>query len=191
MQAARGASLTSDSHPTRSRSRLGWVLGIAVAAWAVDLGTKTLAVHRLSDGEQVNVIGSLLKFQLTFNSGAAFSTGTGLTQWISTFAIIAFVVVLVVARRVGTLGWAWAIGLLLAGIAGNLTDRLFRDPSPLRGHVVDFLALPNWPIFNVADICINIAAGLIILFSFRGIPLSGQPATAEESAEEPKESGPA
>jgi signal peptidase II len=74
------------------------------------------------------------------------------------------------------------MGLLLAGIAGNLTDRIFRDPGPLRGHVVDFLELPHWPIFNVADICINVAAALIVIQSVRGVPLRGSStATPEES----------
>ena len=66
-----------------------------------------------------------------------------------------------------------AFGLLLAGIGGNLTDRLLRDPGPLRGHVVDFLMLPHWPIFNVADMCINAAAVLILVQAFRGIRLDG------------------
>jgi signal peptidase II len=66
-----------------------------------------------------------------------------------------------------------AFGLLLAGIAGNLTDRLLRDPGPLRGHVVDLFAIPHWPIFNVADICIDVAAALILLQAFRGVRIDG------------------
>jgi signal peptidase II len=93
---------------------------------------------------------------------------------IALFAVAAFVVVLVLASRVRTTGWAWALGLLLAGIAGNLTDRIFREPGPLRGHVIDFLQLPHWPIFNVADICINAAAVLIVVQSARGVPLRGR-----------------
>jgi signal peptidase II len=84
------------------------------------------------------------------------------------------VVVAVLGTHVRSTGWAWALGLLLAGIAGNLTDRLFRDPGPLRGHVVDFLQLPHWPIFNVADVCINVAAALIVVQSVRGVPLRGR-----------------
>ena len=63
----------------------------------------------------------------------------------------------------------WRLGLLLGGVAGNLTDRIVREPGFLRGHVVDFLMLPHWPVFNVADMCINVAAGLIIVQTFRGI----------------------
>jgi signal peptidase II len=188
MQAARGASLTRDSTSHPESSPLGLLLGIAVLGWLVDLGTKVVAQHQLAGRGPVDVVGSLLRLNLTRNAGAAFSTGASLTPVIAVFALVAFVVVLVLARRVGTTGWAWAMGLLLAGIAGNLTDRIFRDPGPLRGHVVDFLQLPHWPIFNVADICINAAAVLIVLQSARGIPLrgreaSGQPADPDDDAE--------
>jgi signal peptidase II len=169
MQAARGASLTRDQ-----ASRLGLLLSIAVAAWLADLITKIVAVRELADRAPVEVLGPVLQLNLTRNAGAAFSTGTSVTPVISAFAIVAFVVVLVLATRVRTTGWAWALGLLLAGIAGNLTDRLFREPGPLRGHVIDFLELPNWPIFNVADICINVAAALIVIQSLRGVPLRGR-----------------
>ncbi|MCW2854797.1 MAG: peptidase signal peptidase [Marmoricola sp.] len=190
MQAARGASLTSDtgsgsgpnpepnSEPnsgvTTTTSRAGLILAIAVLAWGIDLATKIVAQHQLADRGPVDVIGSLLRLNLTRNPGAAFSAGTSITPVISVFACVALVVVALVARRVRTTTWAWAIGLLLAGIAGNLTDRLFREPGPLRGHVVDFLELPHWPIFNVADICINVAAALIILQSLRSVPLGGR-----------------
>lgn len=177
MQAARGASLTSDAPPREGTSRFGWILAIAAVAWAVDLSTKVIAVRELTDRAPVEVLGSLLRFNLVRNPGAAFSTGTGLTPWISVFGCVALVVALVLARRVRTPLWTVAMGLLLAGIAGNLTDRFFREPGPLRGHVIDFLELPNWPIFNVADICINVAAGLIIVQSLRGVPLGGRPAT--------------
>jgi signal peptidase II len=174
MQAARGASLTRDeaSHP--ARSRLGLVASIAVLAWLVDLVSKVVAQHQLADRGPVEVLGSLLRLHLTRNAGAAFSTGTSLTPVIAVFALVAFVVVAVLATRVGTTGWAWAIGLLLAGIGGNLTDRIFRDPGPLRGHVIDFLELPHWPIFNVADVCINVAAALIVVQSIRAVPLRGR-----------------
>lgn len=171
MQATGGASLTDGA-----RSRLGLILGIGAAAWLADQATKTLAVHRLDGRPSVELIGDFFQLTLTRNSGAAFSTGESLTVFISLFACAALVVVLVVARRVRDTVWAWAFGLLLAGIAGNLTDRLFREPGPLRGHVIDFFHLTHWPIFNVADICINVAAGLIVLQSLRGVPLAGRPA---------------
>jgi signal peptidase II len=173
MQAARGASLTDDGRPGGNRSRPGLVVGIAVSAWAVDVVTKVIAVHQLGD-DPVRVLGPVLQLHLTRNAGAAFSTGTSMTAAIAIFGCVAFLAVCWLTRRVGSTTWAWALGLLLAGIAGNLTDRFFRDPGPLRGHVIDFLELPHWPIFNVADVCINIAAVLIVIQSVRGVPLSGR-----------------
>jgi signal peptidase II len=93
-------------------------------------------------------------------------------------------VVLWFARRVGTTGWAVALGLLLAGIGGNLTDRVFRDPGPLRGHVVDLFMVPHWPVFNVADVCIDVAAGLILLQAFRNVRLDGSRGSDEQSRED-------
>jgi signal peptidase II len=153
---------------------------VAVAAYAIDLVTKTLAVARLSGGEDVELLGSWLVLHLTRNPGAAFSTGTEFTLLLSGVAVAALAVVLYLARRVGTRGWAWSFGLLLAGICGNLTDRVLRAPGPFRGHVVDFLMVPHWPVFNVADICINVAAGLILLQAIRGIRIDGTRAAARE-----------
>jgi signal peptidase II len=148
---------------------LAWVVGLGV-----DQATKVLAVDRLTGRADVPVVGSLLQLHLTRNAGAAFSTGTQFTVVLSCLAIAATVVVLVVALRARTAAWAIGLGLLLAGITGNLTDRLLRDPAPLRGHVVDFLMLPHWPVFNVADVCITLAAVLIVLQSYRGVRLDGR-----------------
>jgi signal peptidase II len=146
---------------------------IAVVGYVVDLVTKVLAVAELTDQPPKPVIGDFLTLYLARNPGAAFSTGTSYTLVLTCLAVVAAVVVLWVARRLGSTGWAIGLGFLLAGILGNLTDRIFRSPGVLRGHVVDFLRLPNWPIFNVADICINIAAAVIILQALRGMPVSG------------------
>ena len=66
------------------------------------------------------------------------------------------------------------MALLLGGAVGNLTDRLVRAPGPFRGHVVDFLQLPHWPIFNVADMCVVSAALLILLATFTGRTIDGR-----------------
>jgi signal peptidase II len=148
---------------------LAWLVGLVL-----DQVTKALAAHRLSGASDVRVIGTLLQLRLTRNAGAAFSTGTQFTIVLSCLAVVATVVVVVIALRARTVVWAVALGLLLAGITGNLTDRLLRDPAPLRGHVVDFLMLPHWPIFNVADVCITVAAALIVLQAYRGVRLDGR-----------------
>jgi signal peptidase II len=180
MQAARGTSLDpSDStgpidRPSVSHVRVWRVFAlVALSLYAVDVGSKILALERLSGRDDVPVIGDLLQLHLTRNPGAAFSTGTEYTAVLSCIAIVAVLVVLWLSRRLGSVLWAVALGFLLAGVAGNLTDRMFREPGPFRGHVIDFLMLPNWPVFNVADICINVAAGLILIQAFRGIRLDG------------------
>lgn len=193
MQAARGTSLSdeqgsSDPAPTpvpsRRRRTASVVLLVVLAStwYAADQVTKALAVARLGDGD-VSVVDGVLNLTLVRNPGAAFSTGTEYTVALSCFAILATLVVLWVSRRVGSLVWATALGLLLAGVVGNLTDRLLREPSPLRGHVIDFLQLPSWPVFNLADIAINVAAGLILVQAFRNVRVDGAPVGDAADAE--------
>ena len=177
MQATRGTSLSSTdaaepSSFTPSRHRMLFVL-VAVAAYAVDLGTKLLAVAQLTPDDPVDVLGGLLRLDLVRNPGAAFSTGTSYTLLLSLVAIGAVLVVLFLSRRLGDRTWAVALGLLLAGVCGNLTDRVFREPGFLRGHVIDFLELPHWPVFNVADMLIDAAVLLIIIQTWRGIGITG------------------
>jgi signal peptidase II len=183
MQAARGASLnpsdttTSPTGPPgrpRARTRALVVFAsIALIGYGVDLVTKVLAVRHLTDHAPVPVVGDFLTLYLARNPGAAFSTGTSYTLVLTCVAVAAAVGVLWVCRRLRSTGWAIGLGFLMAGVLGNLTDRIFRSPGLFRGHVVDFLQLPNWPIFNVADICINIAAGVIILQAVRGMSVNG------------------
>ncbi|WP_341805315.1 signal peptidase II [Nocardioides ochotonae] len=145
---------------------------IALSAYVLDIVTKIVAVAELQDRD-VSVIGDILVLHLVRNPGAAFSVGTEYTMVLSCIAIVAVFVILWLSRRIGEIWWAIGMGLLLAGVAGNLTDRLLREPGPLRGHVIDFLQIPNWPVFNVADMCVVGAAGLIIVQSFRGLRLDG------------------
>jgi len=183
MQAARGASLNSgdttastpgpDRRPRVRSGALAVFGAIALVGYAADLLTKMLAVEHLTDRPPVQVVGDVLTLFLARNPGAAFSTGTSYTLVLTFVATAAALAVLWVARRLRSTGWAIGLGFLMAGVLGNLTDRIFRAPGVFRGHVVDFLQLPNWPIFNVADVCINIAAGVIILQAVRGISVNG------------------
>jgi signal peptidase II len=179
MQAARGTSLNPGDHTdspntTAGRSRFRLVfLGTALLGYLVDVGTKLLAVDRLTGKGRVDLVGDLLGLNLARNPGAAFSTGTGFTEVFSVLAIVATVVVLWLSRRVGSTAWAIGLGVLLAGITGNLTDRMLRAPGPLRGHVVDFLELPHWPIFNVADMCLNLGVVIVLVQTLRGVRLDG------------------
>jgi signal peptidase II len=196
MQAARGASLNPSDpaqppvgRPLASRARaraLVLLAAVAVVGYAVDVTTKILAVAHLTDRAPVPLVGDLLTLRLARNPGAAFSTGTSYTLVLSLVAIAAACAVVWFARRLCSVGWALALGFLLAGVLGNLTDRVFRAPGFLRGHVVDFLQLPNWPIFNVADMCINVAAVLIVVQAVRGISIDGS-RSRDAAADEPDE----
>jgi signal peptidase II len=175
MQAARGTTLGDvATPPVPSSGRVRTVLLAAfVVLYAADQATKWLAVDRLTGQPDKQLVGDLLVLHLTRNPGAAFSTGTGHTWLFTALSFAAVLVVLWLSRRVRSVLWAVAFGTLLAGILGNFTDRVLRQPGGLRGHVVDFLMLPHWPIFNIADMCINLAAGLILVQAFRGIRLDG------------------
>lgn len=183
MQAARGASLTGDANepdpttPTRPRGprlrTLALFVAVALTAYTVDVVSKVLAVEHLTDRPDVELVGDLFVLHLVRNPGAAFSTGTGYTQFFTCVAIVAVGVIIWLARRLRSTGWAVALGLLLAGVGGNLTDRMLREPGPLRGHVIDMFMLPHWPVFNVADICINAAAVLILILVYKGIGIDG------------------
>lgn len=168
------SEVTDRSSESTARGRLPLVVAvIAPVVLAVDQATKTWAVAALTDSGPVELVGSLLRLNLTRNPGAAFSFATGMT-WIFTIIATAVAITIVrVSRKLGSLGWAVALGLLLGGALGNLADRVFRWPGFAVGHVVDFLELPHWPVFNVADSSIFCAAVLIGLLGFRGIGIDG------------------
>lgn len=156
--------------------RLRQLLSVAGTVLAVDLVTKLLAVRELADREPISLLGGLLTLRLVRNPGAAFGMAEGFTVVLTVIAVTVVVVIVRMARRLASTAWAVALGLILGGAAGNLTDRLFRQPGPGRGHVVDFLELPRWPVFNVADMAIVSAGVLMVLLSARGVPVEGRPA---------------
>lgn len=157
---------------------------MALVCYGLDQGTKALALARLDPYQPPSYLGGLLKFRLVFNPGAAFSFGTSATIVFTVLAMIALTVCLVyVAPRVKSWGGAAVTGLAIAGIAGNLSDRLFRAPGNLRGHVVDFIALPNFAVFNVADICITLTAVLVIGATLRQGILEGRQDKLAKAAE--------
>ncbi|MEV8372205.1 signal peptidase II [Kribbella sp. NPDC056861] len=173
-------SAGSSSFPSRRLTVLFGVVGLLILG--LDQLTKVLALQHLTPGEPVNVIGSLLKFNLIRNPGAAFSLGADFTPVISAIQIIVAVGVVWLSRKLGSIGWAVAFGLLFGGAVGNITDRVFRAPSPFHGHVVDFLQTPHWAIFNVADMAVTSAAILLVIQTLRGIKLDGTKDTGKQPA---------
>jgi signal peptidase II len=178
VQTARGTAITSvgGARPIERRRLRLIVAVVALAGLAADLVTKIIAVTQLEPFVSVRLLGGLLTLRLIRNPGAAFGQGQRFTYVFAIAAILVLCFVIIkLVPRIGHPAWAVAIGLLCAGVAGNLTDRLFRPPGVLRGHVIDFLELPYWPIFNVADMCITAAAIMIIFLSIvKGINITGE-----------------
>jgi signal peptidase II len=169
----------TDSRAKASASRLSIrvlvVLAlVALGVIALDQTAKYLIVKNLTEGQQVNVIGTILQFHFVKNSGAAFSLGTGITWVFSLVAAAVAVFIIIYARRIRSFAWSILFGLLLGGTLGNLSDRLLRPPHFGEGHVVDFIQVIDFPaIFNVADSAIVISMGLFVLLTILGVRLDG------------------
>jgi signal peptidase II len=182
MQTTRGASL-SDANDTSNtskegamrarRRRVGVLFAVAVAALTLDTLSKIAVVARLEHREPIRLLGGLLTLTVSRNSGAAFSIGTGMTIVFTVIAAGVIVAILRTARRLRSLPWAISLGLLLGGATGNLVDRIARAPAPLQGHVVDWIELPRWPVFNLADSAIVCGGALAVLLAARGLQIDG------------------
>jgi signal peptidase II len=155
------------------RRRLAALLAVAALTYVMDIGSKLLAVARLENRETIDVVGRVLTLQVIRNSGAAFSLGQAFTAVFTLIAIAVVVVIWRFARKLYSLPWALALGLLLGGALGNLTDRVFRTPGMFRGHVVDFISLEHFAVFNLADSAIVCGGVLVVLLSFLGSAPSG------------------
>jgi signal peptidase II len=180
LQAAGGTALNTDEatvteRPVRpARSRALVVLGVtAVLAVILDQVVKELSTNQLTEGEPVRILGGLVHLSLLRNSGAAFSLGSGYT-WVFPLVTVAVVIWIgVLARRLRSVPWALALGLVLGGALGNLGDRLFRAPGVMRGHVVDMISVfgpygEYFAVFNIADSCLSVGVVLAVLLEVTG-----------------------
>ncbi|WP_255768453.1 signal peptidase II [Pseudarthrobacter sulfonivorans] len=166
------------------RFLLSLFAGFAVFAYAFDQLTKMWVTTSMVEGERIPVLPPLLHWYFIRNSGAAFSIGENVTWIFSLIMAGVSIAILFQVRKLGSKWWALALGLLLGGALGNLTDRLFREPSFGMGHVVDFIQLPNFAIFNIADSAVVSAVSIICILTLRGISLDGSrhvPAAKETS----------
>ena len=137
--------------------------------WLLDFATKVWALTSLSSKPR-KIIGNFLQFTLVHNSGAAFNFATGFSIAFSLLALAVVIAAIYFAPKITSRGWQISIGLLLGGVLGNLTDRIFREPSFLSGHVIDWIQIPHWPVFNIADSAICIAAVISFALSLRNVP---------------------
>jgi signal peptidase II len=185
-------SAQSDQRAGRaSRTTMRLFLATAVAALTADLVSKTLVVAHIAPTDPgIRLLGGAVYLVQARNSGAAFSVGTGATVVLTAISIIVIGIVLRAARRLTSTSWAVALGLVLGGAMGNLVDRLFRAPSPGKGHVVDWISVLAddghvWPIFNLADSAIVVGGVLAVLLSLRGVEFGSGPATDERPTHAP------
>ncbi|MET0468263.1 MAG: signal peptidase II [Aeromicrobium sp.] len=169
---------TDPSTVPLGRRRVGLFAGVALAVVLIDQLTKWWAVARLDGSDAIPVLGDLLSLRFVLNPGAALGTGAGYTIVLSLIAIAVTVTLVFIAPRLRDPWWAVGLGLFLGGAVGNLIDRLFREPSFLRGHVVDFIDYAGFFVGNVADIALTVAAVVIIWRSWRGHRFDG---TREDS----------
>jgi signal peptidase II len=147
---------------------------IAILVVFLDQLTKEFAIANLANGNVVEVFGEILRFRLAYNDSAAFSMGVGATWVLALISSIATLVLLWFGPRAKNLTWSIIAAFVLGGAAGNLVDRLTREPGFLNGHVVDFISIPfNFPIFNIADSFLVIGVSLAILRTLMGDEIGG------------------
>lgn len=150
----------------------GSVLLVAALVWATDIVSKNWAIHYLEGKEPRKLIGNLLQLTFTKNSGAAFNFAPGGTTLLAAFAIFVIGVIGYWTPRITSRNWGVVLGLVLGGALGNLSDRVFRTnigTGVMKGQVIDWIALPHWPIFNLADSAIVLAAGFAGCLSLHNI----------------------
>ena len=168
----------SDQKPDALRAprrRIGLLLVVAGVALILDEVSKLLVVANMIQGDRpVDLIPGVLDLQLTRNPGAAFGFAAGATVIFTLVAVAVVGFIVRAARKLASTGWAWSLGLLLGGALGNLGDRIFRAPGPLKGHVVDWIHIHHWPVFNLADSAIVVGGVLAVVLSLRGITLDGR-----------------
>ena len=169
-----GTDTPAGSMPRRTaRPYVVTLVGVAGFVLTADAVSKAVVVSHLSGHAPIRLLGGLLTLLLLRNSGAAFSLGTSMTIVFTAIAVGVIIFILRTARKLRSLRWAITLGLLLGGATGNLADRLFRAPAPLRGSVVDWIELPHWPVFNLADSAIVCGGVLAVLLAVVGLHLDG------------------
>ncbi|WP_328556036.1 MULTISPECIES: signal peptidase II [unclassified Streptomyces] len=168
-----GADAPAAAERPRGKRRIAVLFTVAVLAYALDLVSKMIVVAKLEHHDSIEIIGDWLKFEAIRNAGAAFGFGQAFTIIFTVIAAAVIVVIARLARKLYSVPWAIALGLLLGGALGNLTDRIFRSPGVFQGAVVDFIAPKHFAVFNLADSAIVCGGILIVLLSFRGLDPDG------------------
>ncbi|WP_326765079.1 signal peptidase II [Streptomyces sp. NBC_01591] len=162
-----------ETAPGRGKRKIMVLFAVAVFAYLIDLISKMIVVAKLEHHEPIEIIGDWLQLSVIRNAGAAFGFGEAFTIIFTFIAATVIVVIARLARKLYSLPWAIALGLLLGGALGNLTDRIFRAPGVFEGAVVDFIAPAHFAVFNLADSAIVCGGFLIVILSFKGLDPDG------------------
>ena len=115
------------------------------------------------------MLGDFLQFTYATNKGAAFNLAENSTYILTALKACVATYLIFYMTKVVSRSWAVALGLLFGGVIGNLWDRATRPPGRWVGEVVDWIQVPHWPVFNIADSCIVLAAIAITILSMRNI----------------------
>lgn len=165
MQTEGRAPITS-SRAQRARRLF---ITIATATFALDLLTKNWAETSLQYREPIRVIGNFLKFTYATNPGAAFNFATNATLVLSSLKLcVAAFIIYYMTKSVDT-RWAVSLAFLFGGVVGNLFDRATRAPGNWQGEVIDWIQLPHWPVFNIADSAIVCSGLFMTLLALKNI----------------------
>ena len=155
--------MKQDTTAQRTPRYLGLVVAVMLAIGAVDQGVKQLMLNWLEPGVAQPVIGDWFRFYLLFNSGAAFGMGGNLTGLFTAIQLAFVLGALWVGPRMTSKWEALGVAMIAGGALGNLIDRLFRDPGFWFGHVVDYISVGNFAVFNLADASITVGVVVFIL----------------------------
>lgn len=151
---------------TRARSITLALYATAAVVYAFDRVTKLWVEAALAGRPPIEVVPGVLSFNYTTNSGGAFGLGRSAPWVFAGATVLVSVVIVLVSFRLDRRPVAVALGLILGGALGNLTDRVFNGPG-LSGYVTDFIDFQVWPVFNLADGAIVIGAVLLAMSSAR------------------------
>ncbi|AWT26416.1 signal peptidase II [Corynebacterium provencense] len=156
---------SGDSRTAVGKRAVPWALVVLAAVVGLDQLTKWLVVENLRPATPYPVIGDVARLYLIRNPGAAFSMGEEATPFFAVIQLAAALLCIYLAFRT-TSPWAFtAVGLIGGGAAGNFIDRVFRDPGGLHGHVVDFISVGDFAIFNIADSGITVGVVVYLFYA--------------------------
>lgn len=173
---------------TAARRLATWLYAVAAGAYFLDRISKAIVIRTLQDRPPARIIPGVLHLNFTTNSGGAFGLFGGQPWLFLAASLVVALFIVVASTRLSGLRYAVALGLILGGALGNLTDRILRGPG-VSGRVVDFIDLQVWPVFNLADSAIVMGAIVMVLSGLRPEKATGVTGAARKNDEGERPTG--